>query len=249
MSFLMKYVDVYDLRARVLPALLCVMPAPLVLWSFYGNQANWWTTGVSIAVTCGFVFLLSRVARDAGQRIQGPLWQKWGGPPTTQLLRHGDNRIDRHTKAALHARLGRLCGVSFPTSTLEAMNSRDADDAYEAGARWLREHTRDTARFALLFKENINYGFQRNALGLRWIGLALALAGALSILAKGGVLSLARPYLHVDRLSLLTPVMALSLGLCIVLAAIWLFAVTPAACKRTAFAYSERLLETASSFD
>jgi hypothetical protein len=91
------------------------------------------------------------------------------------------------------------------------MNSRDADDAYEAyeayeaGARWLREHTRDTARFALLFKENINYGFQRNALGLRWIGLALALAGALSILAKGGVLSLARPHLHVDRLSLLTP--------------------------------------------
>jgi hypothetical protein len=245
----MKFVDVYDLRARVLPALLCVMPAPLVLWSFYGDQANWWSSGVTIAVTCGFMFLLSRVAREAGKRLQDQLFREWGGPPTTQLLRHCDDRIDRHTKTALHARLGRLCGIAFPTAVNETKDPRDADEAYRAGARWLLDHTRDTAKYALLFKENINFGFQRNALGLKWIGVAIALASALALLIKGGVLSLARPYVHLANLSSLTPAMALSLLLCFVLLAIWLFAITPAAAKRTAFAYSDRLLEAANTFD
>lgn len=245
----MKYVDLYDLRARVLPALLCVLPFPLVLWCFYGEQATWWSTGSTIAVSFGFVFLLSRVSREAGKRLQGRLFQVWGGPPTTQLLRHRDDRIDRHSKAILHARLSQLCGVAFPTASDEAGDPRDADEAYRAGVRWLLEHTRDTSKYALLFKENINFGFQRNALGLKWIGVAIALASAFALLVKIGVVNAVSPYVHAAQWSALTPAMALSLLLCGILLTIWLFSITPAAAQRTAFAYADRLIAATSTFE
>ena len=38
----------------------------------------------------------------------------------------------------------------------------------------LREATRDTSRFPLVFAENANYGFRRNLWGLRPIGTGVA---------------------------------------------------------------------------
>ena len=38
---------------------------------------------------------------------------------------------------------------------------------------WLRERTRDKLKFKVLFEENVVYGFRRNLLGLKWIGLAV----------------------------------------------------------------------------
>jgi hypothetical protein len=40
----------------------------------------------------------------------------------------------------------------------------------------LRELTRDTKRFPVLFEENVDYGFRRNSLGIRPIALGIAVA-------------------------------------------------------------------------
>jgi hypothetical protein len=42
----------------------------------------------------------------------------------------------------------------------------------------LRERTRDSSRFRLVFEENVDYGFRRNCLGLRPYALTIA-SGAL----------------------------------------------------------------------
>lgn len=47
----------------------------------------------------------------------------------------------------------------------------------------LRERTRDTGRFRLVFAENMEYGFRRNALGLRPIALAIAAVGLMLSIA------------------------------------------------------------------
>src|SRR3546814_7056567 len=92
---------------------------------------------------------------------------------------------------------------------------------------------------------NIHFGFQRNALGLRWFGAAIALASALWILLVGGVLSWHAPYYAADHWQSLTEPMAVSLMFSLLMVVLWLFGITPAAAKRTGFAYAERLIECA----
>ncbi len=241
----MKIIDVYDLRARVLPMLLCLLPALLALWSVFGDQQPWWKNGASLLLACGIIFLLSRIARDAGKRIENRLFEAWSGPPSTQLLRHRDTKLDVHSKRRLHEQLGTLTGLRFPTAKGEAQDPSKADEVYRSASKWLISKTRDTNRFPLLFKENIHFGFQRNALGLRWVGTTIALATSLILAAHVGIVSTLPPYLDVAAAQKMTSAMSLAMLVAIALLAVWVFAITPSAARRTAFAYAERLLEAA----
>ncbi len=241
----MKFLDLYDLRARAFPALLCLVPALVLLVSVYGVGSNIWQSGLSILLSCGFVFLLARIARDAGIRIQNNLFEEWSGAPTTQLLRHKNTHIDVHTKQKLHSRLSTLTGIPFPSLLDEQERPLDADEVYRAAAKWLIRKTRDTQQFPLVFKENIHFGFQRNALGLRWIGLMIALLTMIWIFFIAGVFNIHCPYFVLDHTQNITVPMALPLLASILMALIWFFAITKDAAKRTGFAYAERLLESA----
>lgn len=48
-----------------------------------------------------------------------------------------------------------------------------ADAFYARASNWLREHTRDQSKFAVLFAENITYGFRRNMYGLKAVALLM----------------------------------------------------------------------------
>jgi hypothetical protein len=240
-----KFLDVYDWRARALPAMLCLLPALAVLVIAHPSSANWQQSGMTLLVSCGFFFVLTRIARDAGRRIQDDLFKAWSGAPTTQLLRHRNEHYDVHTKQALHAQLANLTGLTLPSAREEQEQPVAADEVYRAAALWLIKRTRDTQRFPLLFKENIHFGFQRNALGLRWFGAVTALASTLWILLDGGVLSWHAPYYVADHWHSLTEPMAVSLMFSLLMVVLWLFGITAAAAKRTGFAYAERLIECA----
>ncbi len=238
-----KFLDVYDWRARALPALLCLLPALVVLLIVYPDSATWQQGALTLLVSCGFFFVLTRIARDAGKRIQDQLFNAWGGAPTTQLLQHRNGIVDVHTKQALHERLAALTGLTFPTATEERDGPASADEIYRAAAVWLIKRTRDTRCFPLLFKENIHFGFQRNALGLRWIGLTISLASALWILVAAGVLSYHLPYVQLSQLPTLPTAMAASFLFSLLIAAVWLFSITRGAALRTGFVYAERLFD------
>lgn len=242
-----KLFDVYDWRARGLPAMLCLLPALVVLVVVYPAYANWRQSGLTLLVSCGFFFVLTRIARDAGRRIQDDLFRAWSGAPTTQLLRHRDGHYDVHTKQALHTRLMNLTGLPLPTAREEQEQPAAADEVYRAAALWLIKRTRDTQRFPLLFKENIHFGFQRNALGLRWLGVTIAAASALWILLDAGVFSTYDPYYVPDRWRSFSAPMTVSLLFSLLMIAVWLFGITAAAARRTGFSYADRLLECAES--
>ena len=84
------------------------------------------------------------------------------------------------TKQRYHAFLAGKINVPFPDKNQEANNSMAADEVYQSGVRWLLNHTRpeDNKKFELIFKENVAYGFRRNALGVKPLGLVIS-AGSL----------------------------------------------------------------------
>lgn len=133
------------------------------------------------------------IVRDRGKRLESALWESWGGSPTVRRLRWQGAQDERETER-LHDRLNGLLEERLPEAAEEAADPADAELRYREAVAVLRELTRDTTRFRLVFAENMEYGFRRNSLGLRPVALAIAalttgVSLVLLILGGGGAAS------------------------------------------------------------
>jgi hypothetical protein len=167
------------------------------------------------------------------------LWRSWGGPPTTQLFRLSDQRIDEHTKKRYHQKMQNLCAVTtMPDASMEANDPAIADSVYSAWTKYLISQTRDTKKFSLLFKENTSYGFRRNLWGLRGFAILFTVAVILFNYIFWSVkLKIYNPLL------LPTSFIYSTITLLVILS-FWLLIVTKSWVKRVAFSYAERLCES-----
>jgi hypothetical protein len=236
-------VDPYDRTARLYPGLLVVLPISVVVICLYGSGHPWATSSVSALGFCGVGYAIGRLARDAGKQRQESLFAKWGGSPTTQLLRHRDTTFDPLTKQRYHAYLGSGVQMGLPTVEQENSDPAAADLAYRAATVWLISRTRNTKTFPLVFKENIAFGFQRNSLGVRHLGIVAAAMCMLWVLAHGHQVNGAKPFLHLD-LERLSGSETLALAISGLALLYWVFYVGEGAARRTAFAYAERLVQS-----
>jgi len=85
-----KVTDPYDRQARLYPALLCLLPLLALIALLYAPNVSALTGVVTLAVSCGGLFLMTNICREMGKRLEEQLFREWGGKPTTQLLRHRD---------------------------------------------------------------------------------------------------------------------------------------------------------------
>lgn len=171
--------DRYERQARLKPALLALLPAlvTLAVW-----QPRVWTvlSGlVSLLAGCGLTFLMAKVARYRGQIVQHALVTRYCGRMTEVFLRHRDPSLGSATKARYHAFLTSR-GLPMPTPDEERTAPRDADSHYRAAVDWLLEVTRNEKDYPLVKDELIDYGFRRNLLGLKSVGILVA-AGVLVV--------------------------------------------------------------------
>src|SRR5258708_35210862 len=102
-----KVTDPYDRQARLYPALLCLLPLLALMALLYARNASALTGVVTIAVSCGGLFLMTNICREMGKRLEDKLYREWGGKLTTQLLRHRDDIIDPVPKLRYHPFLPR----------------------------------------------------------------------------------------------------------------------------------------------
>jgi predicted ABC-type exoprotein transport system permease subunit len=168
--------DEYSFEARVRPALLAVLPLVLALYIVVPVFYNVAAAVFSIFVTCGLITALAHYSRYRGRETEKRLFKLWKGKPSTILLRHTDDTIDRHTKARYHNYLSeKITGWTAPSVDDEKKDLADADKFYDSAIRWLLEKTRDKKKYRLLFKENILYGFRRNVRGIKWLGVVTSL--------------------------------------------------------------------------
>jgi hypothetical protein len=165
--------DTYTLRARIIPALIAAIPVfvlatLLVPWNrFSVSQA---LSSLSVGI---LLFALSDFARRHGKRIEPKLYARSGGKPTVTMLRHRDRVLDDITKSKIVSFLAAKLGEKPPSADEELAHPDETDAFYERCGTWLRENTRDQKRFAILFNDNVTYGYRRNLLGLKSIALTL----------------------------------------------------------------------------
>ncbi len=242
---LAKVTDPYERQARLVPALLALLPLLATGALLYGPEASALSAVVGILVSCGGLFLMMNVCRELGKRLQPSLYETWGGTPTTQLLRHRDSTIESVTKRRYHAILAAKINAKFPDPMEEARDPAAADDVYQSGVRWLLDHSRpeDDKRFELLFNENVAYGFRRNALGVKPVGLAVAFGSIVLALVKEDVLLRSSgPPVDLTRLFQLPAPAFVSLIISATMLLVWLFFFTKRTARTAAFTYAEMLL-------
>jgi len=241
---LSQFLDPYDLRARLFPATLAIVPIPVSVICLSNDSAKIASSVASVLFASGVAFVLSRLVREAGKKLEAPLFESWGGAPTTQLLRHRDSRIDPVSKERFHTILSKSIGKPFPSPGRENEDPIAADAIYDAATVWLRGQTRDTKRFPLVFKENISYGFHRNALGIRYLGALVALVCILVTVSASSVVDTKPPYLLISKLQHLKPEIWISFLVAATMLVIWVFMLGKTAVRNAAFSYSARLLES-----
>lgn len=132
---------------------------------------------LTFLLSFGVVAFAANQMSTHGNLLQEKLFEKWGGAPSTIMLRHSDPRLDRNTKQRYKQALeGLILNFKAPTEAEEKADPRAADEMYDSAASYLRGHTRDAKKFSLILNENIEYGFSRNLLACKPIGLFLSIA-------------------------------------------------------------------------
>lgn len=230
----------YQLRARVEPLLLVAFPVAVLAYVLGAPDDLIGRVGVTVA-TFGVATLLTLLARDRGRRIEADLWDGWGGPPTTTMMLSTSGAPSPNLAA--HRRHVRrlLPDVEPLTDERDRADPTGSRRTIEQYVTHLRERTRDRQRFPIVFDANVGYGFRRNVLGLRPVGLVVAGAtaaasiGALVLVLRG---DLERPVTGV----------VLALGVAATAAVMWMRASSEWV-RVQANRYADALLAAAEAID
>jgi hypothetical protein len=179
-----KLLDSYNRQARLYPALITILPVLLLVATWLPALASVGELAISIAAACGVLFLLADYARTKGKALEKRLLKKWGGWPTTAILRFRDDTLSPEVKNRYHRFLSKQRSIgALPTALEEQSDPARADGRYAAAVSWLKEQCRGDA-FTLVDKENTTYGFRRNLAGLKMVGISLCLVTLLSPLVR-----------------------------------------------------------------
>ncbi len=170
--------DRYSWRARALPVYLTIAPIALVLAAILPHGLDLPLGGGAAVVFVPLAFLAGQLGADFGKRLERRLWRQWGGAPTTRFLRHSNDEFNQVTRERVHEKLRRL-GLHVPSTLEQERDSPAADVHYESCTEELIRRTRDSARFPLVFKALTDYGFRRNLLGLKPLGVPIAIVALL----------------------------------------------------------------------
>ncbi len=230
-----KLFDAYTFKARVIPALIVLLPFGLALASLFPKKFVGWDVLVWLLSNAGLAFFLEQFARDLGKRKELKLFSDWGGKPTSLLLSHSKSSLSTETINRYHFNLSEQFGIITPTKEVEAKDPEFASQLYDSCIDFLEANTREVIKFPLVVKENANYGFRRNLLGMKFLAIIIA------VISIG--LLVIPIFLHWNSLKSVSIVIFVSLLIDIALLAIWIFIVTKKWVKTAAFAYAKILLQ------
>ena len=175
--------DRYNRQARVFPVYVTISPIILAVAAILPHGFDLPLGAAAAIVFIPLAFLAGQVGADFGKRLEKRLWREWSGPPTTRFLRHSNDEFNLVTRKRVHTKL-RSLGLNIPSAEDQQRDPQMADAHWEACTEELIHRTRDRKLFPLVFKGLTEYGFRRNLLGLKPIGLPLSIGALLGCLWK-----------------------------------------------------------------
>lgn len=234
----MYWLDSYERTARLTPGLLLLVPIAIVFVGFGFPLTPWSATLAGLVLAVAGPVVLAKHVGNRGRSLEDTLYQSWGGPPTTLLLRPPAHGELGPILAQRRSNVERASKVTLPDGS-GPDHGADAE-VYKAAVLTIRSKTTDHARFPLVFAENKSYGFERNLLGVKTEGLV---ASGVCVLGPAGALILAilGP----------APLDPTSLGLAFaantVILVFWTIWPTSKRVEDAGTRYAERLLDAASA--
>ncbi len=221
----------YEYQARVRPAMLTALPLGATLLVVLGLSRSVAAGILSALAGAGVSYFAAHLVRDRGRRLEPRLWASWGGTPTTQVLLDGPDESDQ-----VRSRRWDLMRKLY-FSAVEPEDGPPSIGDAEAYVLQLRELTRDGDQFPLVASELAGYGFRRNLLGMRRVGISLCAAATVIAVAAAAI-----PESHHPGHRLLFMAMAV---LDAVAALLWIRMVSSEWVKVQAFDYARALLGAA----
>ena len=226
--------DAYERKARIAPAILVAFPLLTSLWTCFSWE------GISISgkvlggvISVSLVYGASIVVRSLGRLIESGLWQGWGGPPSTILMRWKDMRISKDLKRQYHDAIKNFVNLPTSSESEELLDPKRADELIFQGFTRVKGILRQKDKGGLWFSNDADYGFQRNLLGSRKLWTVLAAVG---FAANGG------SYLFKPTEMVLG---GLVINLLILVGSIYLgWFILPKGVEETAFRYAESAWES-----
>ncbi len=177
MDALTKHFDHYVINARLKPIFFALMPLAITTLAWCPKAQELGGIILTFMITFGVMAFLSNLVSNFGNDLQVKLFETWGGAPTTALLRHRDNTLEVYSKMRYHNWLQlKVSGLVMPSSESEVVDPINADYVYTSAASFLREYTRDKTKFPMIYNDNVAYGFARNLLVLKPLGIGLNIA-------------------------------------------------------------------------
>ena len=180
--------DSYERKARLIPGLFCGVPLAASIVLLIPEFGAIWGSIGALVVYCGGSLWLIQIVRDRGKALEARLYRSWGGKPSVAMLRHRDDRLDSTTKARYRRFLcSAVPGLVLASPEDERDDPEQAEARLESANRWLLAQTKDHERFALLFAENVNYGYRRNLVGMKRIALGVDAVALVLVIGVGVV--------------------------------------------------------------
>lgn len=243
-----QFTDPYERKARLFPALMAILPPIVMILTLYQSKLPLLHLSFIFILGCGVLFLLSDAARRRGKMKEKDLWDKWGGIPSTQVLRFSDETFDNVSTTRYHQILSQKIMQKFPSENDENRNPQNADEIYTSAGNYLRSATRDKRKYPLIFTDNITYGFRRNGYGLKKIGITISLLCLVWIFLRIGM-----DIWHV-RISSSDSIESMlnfgewtTIGVSICMIFVWLFVFTEQSVREAAFSYAKNLISACES--
>jgi hypothetical protein len=180
-----KWFDAYEIRARIIPSAIVVSPLIVTLGlALFASLDSLWKAASTTAVGVASCYALSLLLiRGRGSRIEGYLWNTWGGPPSTRFLRWRDNTFGQDLKRNIHSAVETTLRIKLKSETEEREDPTAADQQINDAFHQVRTMIRLKNQDGLWSVHNAEYGFCRNLLANSDIWLSLA---GIGVLACGG---------------------------------------------------------------
>jgi hypothetical protein len=223
-----KYLDEYELKARIAPGLILALPVLVDAAYAAPILSSWPIFAAGGIFSLALIYGLGYVVRAQGQAIEPQLWKQWGGPPSIRFMRSSDPLFGSDLKDSIRSAVAREFSLTLPNPTEESRNPNAADKAIADAFGRVRQFLRQHDPTGLWSKANIEYGFCRNLLGCRKIWVMVALSAA----------AFAAVYAFKSGTTLLNP--AVTIALLAFVGAVYVeWSVLPDTTKRIADRYAE----------